>query len=82
MESIFLMLFNNKSTGAGMILNPFPVMNDGMIDVSWIHAEDKQGVLGIADILDKAKKEGGIHTYENVFTHIRGTSVRIEFTGS
>ena len=82
MSSIFLMLFNNKSTGAGMILNPFPVMNDGMIDVSWLHAEDKQGVLGIADILDKAKKEGGIHTYEDVFTHIRGSSVKIEFTGS
>jgi len=53
-QTILIMLFNGKTTGAGMILNPFAVMNDGLLDVTWLHDENKMGVFGIADLLDKA----------------------------
>ena len=36
-ETILLMLMNGKTTGAGMVVNPFACMNDGLIDVTWIH---------------------------------------------
>ena len=81
-QTILFMLFNGKNTGAGMILNPFAVMNDGLLDATWLHDENKMGVLGIADLLDKAAKKGGVQTYENVVTHVRGKQIRIEFTGS
>jgi hypothetical protein len=28
---------NGKNSGAGIIVNPFACMNDGLIDITWIH---------------------------------------------
>ncbi len=36
-ETILLMLFNGKTTGAGMVVDPFACMNDGLADITWIH---------------------------------------------
>ena len=36
-ETILLMLMNGKTTGAGMVVIPFACMNDGLIDITWIH---------------------------------------------
>ncbi len=59
MSSILFMLFNGKFTGGGMIVDPFACMNDGLVDIAWIHDEKKQGLLGVAEILGKAKSNGG-----------------------
>lgn len=32
-ESVLLMLFNGNLCGGGMIVDPFAVMNDGLVDV-------------------------------------------------
>jgi len=80
--TVLLMPFNGKNTGAGMIINPFAVMNDGLVDLTFMSDERRMGLFGIADLLDKAAKKGGIQTYENAFTHVRGKSIRIEFYGS
>jgi diacylglycerol kinase family enzyme len=50
------MLFNGKYTGAGMIVDPFACMNDGLLDICWLSNERLMGLLGVADLLDKAKK--------------------------
>ena len=36
-NTILLMLFNGKYTGGGMIVDPFAVMNDGLLDITWVH---------------------------------------------
>ena len=54
------MAFNGKYTGGGMIVNPFGCMNDGLLDMTWVHDEKAMGLLGVADILGKAKSKGGI----------------------
>lgn len=38
-SSILLMLFNGKFTGGGMIVDPFACMNDGLVDITWLHDE-------------------------------------------
>ena len=48
------MLFNGKFTGGGCVVDPFACMNDGLIDLTWISDEKKQGVIGIADMLEKS----------------------------
>jgi hypothetical protein len=53
------MLFNGKFSGGGLIVDPFACMNDGLVDITWLHDESQQGLLGVADILGKAKSKGG-----------------------
>jgi len=36
-NSILVMLFNGKFSGAGLIIDPFACMNDGLIDLTWLH---------------------------------------------
>jgi hypothetical protein len=38
-SSILVMLFNGKFTGGGMIVHPFACMNDGLVDITWLHDE-------------------------------------------
>ena len=38
-SSILVMLFNGKFTGGGMIVDPFACMNDGLVDITWLHDE-------------------------------------------
>ena len=57
--SILVMLFNGKFSGGGLIVDPFACMNDGLVDITWLHDESQQGLLGVADILGKAKSKGG-----------------------
>lgn len=38
-SSILLMLFNGKFSGGGMIIDPFACMNDGLVDITWLHDE-------------------------------------------
>ena len=38
-SSILVMLFNGKFSGGGLIVDPFACMNDGLIDLTWLHDE-------------------------------------------
>ena len=75
------MLFNGKYTCAGMIVNPFAAVNDGLVDVTWIHDERVNGVRGIADLLGKAKKHGATHVYDRTTSQARGRKVTVKFFG-
>jgi len=38
-SSILVMLFNGKFSGGGMIIDPVACMNDGLVDITWLHDE-------------------------------------------
>ena len=80
-SSILVMLFNGKFGGGGMILDPFACMNDGLVDLTWLHDETQQGLLGVADILGKAKSKGGAQIFDRTSTYIRGRKIKITFNG-
>ena len=59
-DTVLMMLFNGKHCGAGMIVSPFGVINDGLCDITYVHDRRQMGFFGVVDILDKASKKGGI----------------------
>ena len=72
-----MMLFNGKYTGGGMIVDPFACMNDGLLDIVWIHDTNIMGLLGVADMLEKAKTKGATHVYDKTCTFTRAKKVKI-----
>ena len=60
-----------------MIMNPYAVINDGLIDISWIDAPEYQGTLSVSGIMSRAR-QGGIQAYEGHSQYIRGRKVRID----
>ena len=79
-ETIFIMLFNGKYTAGGLIGDPFACINDGLVDLMIVHDEKFMKFFSIVDMLDKAKKLGGIHAYENI-TFLRGKKIEIKYLG-
>ena len=75
------MITNGKFTGGGMIVDPYACVNDGLLDVCWIHDEAIMNLFGVAGMLDKAKKRGGSHAYDNQTTFTRGKKMRITYNG-
>ena len=64
LATTLLMPTNGKFTGAGMIVNPFSVMNDGLIDITWVSDPAINNLMGVAGMLGDAKKRGGIQAYK------------------
>ena len=59
-----MMFTNGKYTGAGMVVNPFSCMNDGLVDVTWVNDPRVMKLIGIATMLDEAKKGQGTQAYK------------------
>lgn len=57
-STIFMMFFNGGYTGGGLYVNPFGCMNDGLLDLVFMHNNKKNSLSGVADLLDKSKKGG------------------------
>jgi len=72
---------NGKYCGAGMIVNPYGCMNDGLLDICWTHDEGVMNLAGTAGILDKAKKQGGLQAYDKTLTFMRGKKARFAYRG-
>jgi len=72
---------NGRYTGGGIIVDPYACMNDGLVDICWIHDENIMSLFGVAGMLDKAKTKGAIHAYDNQTTFTRGKRLRIDFNG-
>ena len=75
--STLLMPTNGKFTGGGSIINPFSLMNDGLIDVTWISNRAVNKLTGVAGLIGDAKKRGGIQAYKGDMTFMRGKQLRI-----
>jgi diacylglycerol kinase family enzyme len=76
-----LMMFNGKYSGGGMIIDPFAIMNDGLIDMTFISDQKTQNLMGVADMLDKAKTKGGAHVYDMTSKYVRGKKIKVTFNG-
>jgi diacylglycerol kinase family enzyme len=77
-SSILLMLNNGKYTGAGLVINPYACVNDGLTDLTWIEDEKSQKLKGVAATMEKAKK-GGLQAYDNTSLYYRGKELKITF---
>lgn len=80
-STTLMMVFNGKNTGAGMIVNPFATMNDGLIDVCWISDPKVNSLTGVAGMLGDAKKHAGIQAYKNQMTYMRGRKIKVVYRG-
>lgn len=56
-SSVIFMLLNGKFTGGGGVVDPFACMNDGLVDLTWLHDETRQGLFSVGDFWIKAKKK-------------------------
>ena len=63
-----------------MIVNPYPIQNDGLLDLAWISDPRVNNLFGIAGALDNAKN-GGLQVYNNTMTFMRGKKLRISIKG-
>ena len=64
-----------------MIINPFSCMNDGLVDVNWINDPRAMKLLGIAQMLDEAKKQQGTQVYKGQNVYMRGRKIEVTFNG-
>ena len=80
-SSILFMLFNGKFTGGGCVVDPFACMNDGLIDLTWMHAEERMGIVGIADMLEKSKTKGACQIFDRTSTYVRGRKIKLTYLG-
>ena len=39
---------NGRYTGGGIIVDPYACMNDGLVDICWIHDENIMSLFGVA----------------------------------
>lgn len=64
-----------------MVCNPFSCMNDGLMDIVWLHDEKVMGLAGVADMLGKAKSKGATHIYDNTCTFVRARQIKVTYLG-
>ena len=76
-----MMFTNGKYTGAGMVINPFSCMNDGLVDVTWMNDPRLMKLLGVATMLDEAKKGQGTQAYKGQNVYMRGRKIKVTFNG-
>lgn len=75
------MFANGKYTGGGMVSNPYAVMNDGLVDITWADHPDYESLLGVAGLLDEAKKGQGTQAYSGKSRYMRGRKIKLTFKG-
>ena len=75
------MFLNGKYTGGGMVANPFACINDGLVDIIWADHPDYESLMGIAQLLDQAKKGAGSQAYSGKCRYMRGRKIKMTFKG-
>jgi len=82
LETILIMIHNGKYTGGGMVVDPFAILNDGMLNVSCATNKKNFKMMKLDDTMKKAKK-GGLHAYEeNNCSFFRGRKMKVTFKGT
>ena len=62
-----------------MIINPFAVVNDGLIDITWISDPDYQGGSGTRCVINDARQGGGIQAYKGHSRYMRARKIKVNF---
>ena len=70
---------NSKNSSGGMIINPFAVVNDGLVDITWITDPAWQGTSGVRGILADARQGGGIQAYKGHSRYMRARKIKVCF---
>ena len=78
-QTILMMFTNGKYTGAGMVINPFSCMNDGLVAVTWMKDPRLNKLMGVAKVLGEAKKGCGTQAYTGQSVYMRGRKVKVTF---
>lgn len=68
---------NTKFGGAGIIMNPFSVSNDGLLDLFVTTSKFKSGIRALTTFEDEAKKYKGVHGYNPHINFYRGKIIRV-----
>ena len=71
------MISNGKYANGGMLINPFAAINDGLVDITWIHDPSWQGSMGVTGVMSDARK-GGRQAYRGHSQYLRGRKIRID----
>lgn len=72
---VSLMCMNTKLCGGGFVLNPYAVVNDGLLD--FVYMSKKATFSGLVKMMDQATKLGGVQGYETDYNHMRAKSLKI-----
>jgi hypothetical protein len=76
-----LVVSNGKYINGGAMFNPYSVINDGLIDITWVHDPAYSGYWGLSGIMKKASAYGGTHSFDGTCSFLRGKSIKLEFKG-
>jgi diacylglycerol kinase family enzyme len=74
-ETLLLQSMNGRYCGGGMIFDPYSIINDGYLNFYTL--TEKYGFLKMIDMLNDAKKKGGIHAYDKGSKYYKGKNMRI-----
>ena len=78
-NSSVIMINNGKYGNGGCVLNPYATINDGLIDLNWVHDPSYFGMFGYREIVNDAKANGGIQAYKKHSTYMRGRKIKATF---
>ena len=76
-----LVVSNGKYINGGAMFNPYSVINDGLIDIAWVHDPAYAGYWGLSGLMKKASSYGGTHTFDGNCSFLRGRSIKLEYRG-
>lgn len=71
------MINNGKYINGGAVFNPYGVVNDGLIDITWVHDPSYQGYWGMSGLMKKAQYGGGVQAFDGVQKFMRGRNIKI-----
>ena len=73
------MVMNASSAGAGMIMTPFAMINDGLMDIIWVSDPAANSLFSLADIMNDSKNNGDAQAYNDQCNYMRGHQIRIVY---
>lgn len=76
-----LVVSNGKYINGGAMFNPYSVINDGLIDITWVHDPAYSGYWGLSGLMKKASAQGGTHSFDGNCSFLRGKSIKLEYKG-
>lgn len=76
-----MLTINNGKFSQGGMINPFAAVNDGLVDLTWVHEPAWNGVFGIADIFEESLTKAGTQVYKGHSKYLRGRKIKLTFKG-
>ena len=78
LDTGMIVVSNSKYFGGGAIINPHAALNDGLVDITWVHDPAVTGYFGLGSVISKASKSQGTQVYEEHSSYMRGKKITIK----